>query len=59
MDIVTIISSVGFPIAACIGMGWYVKYQGDQHKDETKALTDALNNNTLAITKLVEKLEDN
>ena len=25
-DIATIISTVGFPIAACVGMGWFIKW---------------------------------
>lgn len=68
MDIIQLISSVGFPIVACLGMGWYVKYQTDsyrdevkemrkEHKDEIKKITDALNNNTMALSKLCDKLE--
>ena len=67
-EIVQIISTVGFPIAACIGLGWYVKYQTDnyrkevtemqkEHKDEIAKVTEALNNNTLALQKLVDKLD--
>ena len=67
-DIVGIVSSVGFPILACGAMAWYVKYANDQHskqldeimtqhKDEIAKVTEALNNNTLAITKLCDKME--
>lgn len=67
-DIVTIISSVGFPIVACLGCAWYVKYQTDSYREEVKAMrdehkeeickvTDALNNNTLALQRLVDKLD--
>lgn len=66
--IVTIISSVGFPIVACIGLAWYVKYQTDtnnkavaemrrEHQDEIAKVTDALNNNTLALQKLCDRLD--
>lgn len=59
-DIVTLISTVGFPICACLGLGWYVKHQTDcyredvkemqrQHKEEMSTVTDALNNNTSAL----------
>ena len=72
MDVTTIttmISSFGFPIVACLAMGWYVKYQTDEnkkeikemtteHKNEMAEVTTALNNNTLAIQKLCEKLGD-
>ncbi len=68
MDIIQIISTLGFPIACCLGLGWYVKKQTDnyrndvkdiqrEHKEETKQMTDALNNNTLALQHLAEKIE--
>ena len=63
------ISTVGFPIACCLGMGWYVKYITDknreevdrlneQHRTEIAEVTTAINNNTIALTKLCERLED-
>lgn len=63
----TLIGSYGFPIIACIAMAKYVKYQTDEnkaellklteeHKSEMKDVTTALNNNTLAIQKLCERL---
>lgn len=66
--IVAVISSVGFPIVACIGLGWYVKYQTDnnnkevaemrkEHIEEINKVTDALNNNTLALQKLCDKID--
>ena len=67
-NIVAVISSVGFPIVACIGLGWYVKYQTDnnnrevsemrrEHQEEITKVTDALNNNTLALQKLCDRLD--
>lgn len=70
--IVTAISTVGFPVICCLGMGWYVKYSTDRQREDTKELNaqhsaemmafkdeikDALNNNTVALTKLCEKLD--
>lgn len=66
--IATIIGSLGFPIVACIGLGWYVKYQSDvntkeisnmrkEHQEEIAKVTEALNNNTLALQRLCDKLE--
>ena len=66
--ITTLIGSVGFPIVACIAMGLYVKYQTDQnnkevenmrkeHKEEVQKMTEAINNNTIAMQKLVDKIE--
>lgn len=67
-SILQIVSTVGFPIVACGGMAWYVKYMTDkereertkmneQHKQEMSDVTAALNNNTLALQKLCDKLD--
>lgn len=67
-EIVQVIMNVGFPIAACIAMGWYVKYITDKHAKEVAELHKmyseqldkmevALNNNTLALQKLCERIE--
>lgn len=66
--IVQIISTVGFPIVACLLLGWYVKYQTDSyrsevqdlqkdHREEVQRMTEAINNNTLALTKLCERMD--
>lgn len=67
-DIVQIISAVGFPIVAAVGCAYFVKWQYEQnqkqidemrkeHKDETAKMTEAINNNTLVIQKLIDKLD--
>lgn len=69
MEIINqLISSLGFPIAACIAMAWYVKYKEDntretlntmnkQHTEEMLAykteMTEAINNNTMVMNKLI------
>ena len=67
-EISQLIMSLGFPIVCCIFLGWYVKIQTDnhrndvanmqkEHKEEISKVTEALNNNTLALQKLVDRLE--
>lgn len=67
--VMSAISTVGFPIVCCLGMAWYVKYSSDknrdevtklneEHKEEIGQVTTALNNNTLALQKLCEKMEE-
>lgn len=67
-EVITAITTVGFPIVACLLVGWYVKKQTDnyrtdiatmqqEHKDEIYKLTEVLQNNTLAIQKLCDKLD--
>ena len=54
--ITQIISSVGFPIVACGGLFWYLTKQDERHKEETDKLKQSIDNNTLIITKLYERL---
>lgn len=66
--ITQLIGSVGFPIACCIAMGYYVHEETNKqreqiseiekrHTDEMNSITTALNNNTLALQKLTDRLE--
>lgn len=61
--ITDIISNVGFPIAMCGAMGWYVHYTNEKHtkqvttmnelhRQEMTEITQALKNNTIALTEL-------
>ena len=54
--ITQIISNLGFPIAVCVGLFWYIVKQSEAHKEETEKLRTAIENNTLIITKLYERL---
>lgn len=51
-SIAGLISSVGFPICACIAIFWQLNKQSEQHKQEMDKMTDALANNTAAIVEL-------
>lgn len=50
-EIVSIISTVGFPIAACVALGYYVF-------TVTNKLTDIIIQNTTAINKLADRIDD-
>lgn len=71
--ILTIISTVGFPIACCIALAWYVARETRLQREETARLNqehtnemmafkdeikEALNNNTIALTRLCDKLDE-
>ena len=69
MDYLTLIGQYAFPIVACIAMGWYVKDQSDKnrdqinkimedHKSEVKEISIAITNNTMALQRLTDHLED-
>lgn len=66
--LVASIGSLGFPIVACIGMAIFfnkvnenyrsdIKEMNTSHKQEIDKLTEAVNNNTLVIQKLLDKME--
>lgn len=61
------IGSVGFPIVCCVAMAWFfnkvnenyrndIKELSQNHKEEVKAMTDAINQNTLVIQKMCDIL---
>ena len=78
-EIISIIQTVGFPIACAIAMFMMLKKETEAHKEEAQRLTQtiddmklsfndaihaqettiaqAINNNTLVIQKLLDKLE--
>lgn len=55
--VISLIKDLGFPIAVCIAMFWLNNKQVEQHKEEMTKVTDALNNNTLALTELRDRLD--
>ena len=67
-DVITAITTVGFPIVSCLAMAWFVYDQTEKHrkevitlnethKKEIEQITLALNNNTIALTRLCDKME--
>ena len=57
-SLVTAIGSLGFPIVMCLLMYDRMGKQDAQHKEEMMKLTESLNNNTLAISKLTDKIQE-
>lgn len=64
-----IIGTLGFPIVACCAMAYFFakvndNYRNDikelqaNHKEEIAGMTEAINNNTLVIQKLVDKMDE-
>ena len=54
--IVQLISSLGFPIACCIAMFWQNNKLNESHKEEVSKLNEAINNNTIALNHIIDKL---
>lgn len=68
-DIIQAISSLGFPIVACIGLAWFCKYMIDNNNKHINKMFDmyeqanrenreAINACTRAIDKLCDKLDE-
>lgn len=68
-DIPSLVSSLGFPIVACIGLGWFCKYMIDQNNKNVERMfqmydkantenREAIKACTEAVNKLCEKLEE-
>lgn len=55
-EIITAISTVGFPIVACIYMAYVNKQQTDAHKEEMNKVTEALTDLKIVITELRDTL---
>ena len=62
-----IIKTVGFPIACCVFLGWYLKTQTDQYREDVQTITEkyekaiekfskSIDKNTLVLTSLETKL---
>lgn len=54
--ITQLIGSLGFPIVCCSALYWRMIKSDEKHQQEMDKMSDALNNNTLALTRLTEKL---
>lgn len=56
-DLSTLISTLGFPIGMCLIMCYYINKINEAHKEESDKFAEALNNNTLVLQKLCDKLD--
>lgn len=67
-EVVTVINTLGLPTVVAIASMWYVKYREDKndarldslndaHKKEMSDITEALNNNTLALQRICDTFE--
>lgn len=67
---IQIVNGVGFPIAACIGMGFFIVWDKKNRREDMKQnslkqqellekLSESVDNNTKMVEQLVEKLDNN
>ena len=57
-DILTAISTVGFPIVFCILLFWYLREETNNHKDEVTELKTVIAENNTILASLKQLIED-
>lgn len=55
-EIVTAISTVGFPIVMCGALFWYMIKQNEMHQTDSREMKDAINALKIAIIQLTERI---
>lgn len=51
-----LIGSLGFPIVACVMLYFRMEKQDENHRQEVGELTKAIQNNTIVMQKLIDRL---
>lgn len=60
MDFTTVIqacSTVAFPVVMSVLEAWYIKYQADEHTKRIMEFNRSLDENTIILNKLYERLD--
>lgn len=55
-EVVTAISTVGFPIVMCILIFYYMEKETESHKQEVDGLKEVLTDLKISITQLTDKI---
>ena len=50
--IISLISNVGFPVAVCVALFFYMEKQNERHQNETDKLNETVQSNTKVLTEL-------
>ena len=57
-SIIQLVSTLGFLIVCCVALFWRMVKSDEQHKAEMDKFSEALNNNTVVMTRLCERMGD-
>lgn len=57
-EIMTAISTVGFPIVFCLLLFWYLREETNAHKDEVTELKNVITENNTILAALKQLIED-
>lgn len=50
--ITSLVSNVGFPVAVCVALFFYMEKQNERHQQETDKLNETVQSNTKVLTEL-------
>lgn len=50
--LISLISNVGFPIAVCVALFFYMEKQNERHQNETDRLNETVQSNTKVLAEL-------
>lgn len=51
-SVIQLVSNVGFPVAVCIALFFYMEKQNERHQEETDKLNETVQSNTKVLTEL-------
>ena len=51
-SVTQLVSNVGFPVAVCIALFFYMEKQNERHQQETDKLNETVQSNTKVLTEL-------
>ena len=51
-SVIQLVSNVGFPVAVCIALFFYMEKQNERHLKETDKLNETVQSNTKVLTEL-------
>ena len=55
-DIITVVQNLGIPMACLIATFWLWNKERDEHKQSEDKMSEAIQNNTLVMQKLIDKI---
>lgn len=58
VDILNLIGNYAFPIVCCVALFWKMNKDETLHKEESDKFSEAVNNNTLVLTKLLDRFDN-
>ena len=56
-EVLNLIGNYAFPIVCCVALFWKMNKDESLHKEESDKFSEAVNNNTLVLQKLLDRFD--